>query len=144
MILCKSYIFWNIMSGRPPVIFVVSNCKLSMWSLSATRNTCKRSDAYSSIGLDFIIRDIPSVLKLILADQILDDSLCSSYKCNWCICRFIDKLYILSLTFRIPLPEVRIMLNEIFLIQVKMFFLWLWNTAQPIHNCYIFSELFFC
>ena len=33
-------------------------------------------------GLDFIIRDLPSVLILIIADQILNDSLCCSYKYN--------------------------------------------------------------
>jgi len=33
-----------------------------------------------------------SVLIQIIADQILNDSLCCSYKYNWCLCRFIFKL----------------------------------------------------
>ena len=43
-------------------------------------------------GPNFIIKDLPSVLILILA---LNDSLCCSNKYNWCLCRFIGKLYIL-------------------------------------------------
>jgi len=33
--------------------------------------------------------DLPSMLILIIADQILNDSLCCSYKYNWCLCRVI-------------------------------------------------------
>jgi len=40
-------------------------------------------------GPNFIIKDLPSVLILIIPVQILNDSLCCSNKYNWCLCRFI-------------------------------------------------------
>jgi len=40
-------------------------------------------------GPNIIIKDLPSVLIRIIADQILNDSLCWSNKYNWCLCRFI-------------------------------------------------------
>jgi len=43
----------------------------------------------SGPGPNFIIEDLPSVLILIIADQMLNDSLCCSNKYNWCVCRFI-------------------------------------------------------
>jgi len=46
-------------------------------------------------GPDFIIKDLPSVLILLIADQHLNDSLCCSNKYNWCLCRSIGKLYIM-------------------------------------------------
>jgi len=39
-------------------------------------------------GPNFITKDLPSVLILIIADQLLN-SLCYSNKYNWCLCRFI-------------------------------------------------------
>ena len=48
----------------------------------------------SEHGPNFIIKDLPSVLILIIADQILNDSMCCSNKYKWCLCRFIGKLYI--------------------------------------------------
>ena len=66
------------------------------------------------IGLEFIIKDLPSVLILIIADRMLNDSLCYSYKYNWFVCRFIDKLYILFWTFLINL-----LLHEIFWITLN-------------------------
>ena len=51
-------------------------------------------------GLDFITMDfLPSVLVLINANQILNESQSSSNKYISCLCRFIGKLYILLLTF---------------------------------------------
>jgi len=41
-----------------------------------------------------LVSNLPSVLILIIADQILNDSMCCSNKYN-CLCRFIGKLYIL-------------------------------------------------
>jgi len=38
--------------------------------------------------LNIIIKFLPSMLILIIADQILNDSLCCSNKYNWCLCRF--------------------------------------------------------
>jgi len=38
---------------------------------------------------------VPSALILIIADQLLNDSLYCSNKYNGCICEFIGKLYIL-------------------------------------------------
>ena len=46
-------------------------------------------------GPNFIIKDLASVLIVIIAHQILNDSLCCSNKYKWCLCRFISKLYIL-------------------------------------------------
>ena len=45
---------------------------------------------------------------------MLNDSLCCSYKYNWCLCRFIGELYILLLTFLIILSEICIISHEIF------------------------------
>jgi len=59
-----------------------------------------------SSGPDFIIKDLPSVLIQIIADQLLNDSLCCSNKYNWCLCRFIGKLYILLQTILIKLFEI--------------------------------------
>ena len=44
---------------------------------------------------NFIIEDLPSVLILIISDQILNYSRCCSNKYNGCLCRFIGKLYVL-------------------------------------------------
>jgi len=33
----------------------------------------------------YIIKDLPSVLILIIADNFLNDSLCCSYKYEWCV-----------------------------------------------------------
>ena len=44
-------------------------------------------------GPNFIIKDLPSVLIQIIADQILNDLLCCSYKYNCCLCRCIGKLF---------------------------------------------------
>jgi len=62
--------------------------------------------------------DLPSMLILIIADQILNDSLCCSYKYNGCLFRVICKLYILLLTFLI-LSEICIILLEICWIKLK-------------------------
>ena len=70
-------------------------------------------------GPNFIIKDLPSVLILIIADQILNDSLCCSNTYNWCLCRFMGKLYILLLTFLITLFEICIILHEIYWIKSK-------------------------
>ena len=70
-------------------------------------------------GLDFIIKDLPSVLILIIAYQTLNDSLCCSNKYNWCVCRFIGKQYILLLTFLINLSEICIIVHERILIKFK-------------------------
>ena len=43
---------------------------------------------------DFITKHLPSVLILVIADRIMNDSLCCFYKYNWCLCRFKAKLYI--------------------------------------------------
>jgi len=40
-------------------------------------------------GPDFIIKDLPSLLILIIAEQILNDSLCCFDKYNWCLCRYL-------------------------------------------------------
>jgi len=81
--------------------------------------------------LDFIIMALPSVLILIIAHQISNDSLCCSNRYIWCfICRFTDNLYILLLTFLTFLLEIDlcIILHEIFWIK------WLWNPAQNVKN----------
>ena len=62
---------------------------------------------------------IHSVTHIMIATQILNDSLCCSYKYNWCLCRFIGTLYILLLTFLINLSEICIILHEIFWIKLK-------------------------
>ena len=69
-------------------------------------------------GLDFIITDLPSVLILMIADQIWNHSLCCSYKYNWCLCRVIGKLEILLLTLLIILSDICIILLEIFWIKL--------------------------
>ena len=66
-------------------------------------------------GSNFIIKDLPSVLILIITDQILNDSMCCSYKYNWCLCRFIGKLYI----FLITLFEICIFWHEVYWIKFK-------------------------
>ena len=50
-------------------------------------------------GPNFIIKDLPSVLIVIIADHISNDSLCYFNKYNLCLCTFIDKLYIPLLSF---------------------------------------------
>ena len=52
-------------------------------------------------GPNCIIKDLPSVLILIIAHQTLNDSLCCSNKYNWCFCRFIGKLYTCILLLRL-------------------------------------------
>ena len=47
---------------------------------------------------NFIIKDLPSVLNWIIADQIFNDSLFCFNKYNWCFCTCIGKLYFLLLT----------------------------------------------
>ena len=77
----------------------------------------------------FIIKDLPSALILIIADQWLNDSLCCSNKSNWCVCIFLCKLYILRLTFLINfLKIVKVWLKYcgLNLRWIK----WLWNPAQ--------------
>ena len=64
-------------------------------------------------GPNFIIKDLPSVLILIIADQMLNDSLRCAYKYNWCLCRFIGKLYILLWTFLINLSDICIIVHGI-------------------------------
>ena len=65
-------------------------------------------------GPTIITKDLPSLLILIIADQMLIDSLSCSNKSNWCSCRFIGKLCILLLVFLIIcLKHVYICLNWI-------------------------------
>ena len=57
-------------------------------------------DIFKAIpGPNFIIKDLPSVLILIITDNILNDLLCCSNKYNRRLCRIIGKLYILLLAF---------------------------------------------
>ena len=69
--------------------------------------------------LDFIIEDLPSVLILIISKQVLNESLCRSYKFNWCVCRCIGKLWILTVTFLINLSEICIIMHTLFWIKFK-------------------------
>ena len=70
-------------------------------------------------GLDFIIKDLPSVLILrITANQILINLLCCSYKYNWCLCRFINKLYILLWTLLEILSVISIFVHKVFWIKL--------------------------
>ena len=70
-------------------------------------------------GLDFIIKDLPSVLILrITANQILINLLCCSYKYNWCLCRFIGKLYILLWTLLEILSVISIFVHKVFWIKL--------------------------
>ena len=71
------------------------------------------------MGLDFLIKDLPSVLILTIADQIVNDSLCCSYTYNCCLCRVIGKLYILLLTFLIDLSEICVIVHDIISIKLK-------------------------
>ena len=52
--------------------------------------------------------------------------ICWSYKYNWCLCRFIGKLYILLLTFLMNLSEICITLHGLSWSRIK----WLWNPAM--------------
>ena len=54
------------------------------------------------------------------ADTILEDSLWCFNIYNWCLCRFIDKLYTLFLTSIIHLSEICIILYETFWIKLKL------------------------
>ena len=67
-------------------------------------------------GLDFIIKNLPSVLIQIIVDQSLNDSLCCPYAYNWYLCTLIGKLYFLLLTLLMNLSEI---LHEIFWIKGK-------------------------
>ena len=58
------------------------------------------------------------LLILIIAHLMFNDSLCCSYKYNWCLCRFKGKLYILRLTFIIK-KRFFIILHELFGIKFK-------------------------
>ena len=73
-------------------------------------------------GLDFIIKDLPTVLIILFANQKLKKLLCCSYKYNWYLCRLIGKLqvYFLLLTFLIHLSEICINLHEVFGIKLKL------------------------
>ena len=55
--------------------------------------------------LDFIIKDLPLIFILVIANQILNDSLSCSYKYDCWLCRFICQLYILLWIFLINLFE---------------------------------------
>ena len=52
-------------------------------------------------GPNFTFQDISLVLILIIADQLLDDSLCCFNKCIQCLFGFIGQLYILLFIFLI-------------------------------------------
>ena len=43
-----------------------------------------------------------------------NDSLCCSYKYNWCKCTCTGKIYILLIIFLIILPEICILLHQLF------------------------------
>ena len=70
-------------------------------------------------GPNFIIKDLFLVLILIIANQISNDSLCCFNKYNFCLCRFIGKLYILFLTFLINLSKICIISHERVWIKLK-------------------------
>ena len=60
-----------------------------------------------------------SFISLIIADQILNDLLCCSYKYNLCLCRSIGQLYILLITFLINFSDICKVLHETFWIKLK-------------------------
>jgi len=68
--------------------FMEATCNSLQWY---RWNSVKTVLNFLYTGLDFIIKDLPSVLILIhvIADQIFNDKLCCSYRYNWCLCRFI-------------------------------------------------------
>ena len=70
-------------------------------------------------GLNFIIKDLLSVLIFILSDHISNDSLNCANKYNCCLCIFLGKLFILVLKFLIDLSETCIHLLDIFWIKLK-------------------------
>ena len=73
-------------------------------------------------GPNFIIKDLPSVVILIITDNGLKHSLCCFNKYNWCLCTCISKLYILLLTCLINLSETCIIKPELFWIKHKLDF----------------------
>ena len=72
-----------------------------------------------ALGPNFIIKDLPEVLILIIADHISIDSLCISYKYNRCLCKFIGELYTHFLTFLVHLSEICVLLHAIFRIKLR-------------------------
>ena len=71
-------------------------------------------------GLDFITKDLPSVLIQIIADQLLNDSLFCSYTYNEHYSRLSIILWFLLLTFLIKLSELCISLQEILCNKLKL------------------------
>jgi len=69
--------------------------------------------SYNTSLLDFIIKDLPSVLIFIIPDQIVHESLRCSCKYNCYLCRFIDKLYSPLLTILINLSEICIIVKYV-------------------------------
>ena len=75
---------------------------------------------YMYPGLDFIIKDLPSVLILIIADQRLNESRCCCNKFQGCQCRYIDKQYILLLLLLKYLSEIYVSVHEVCWIKLNL------------------------
>ena len=83
-----------------------------------------------SFKADFIIKDLPSMLILIVAYQIINDSLCCPSKYNWCLCSFIGELYILHLTILINLSAIYIILHNILCIKLNRSYYMIMKTSS--------------
>ena len=94
---------------------------------------------------NFTIKDLPSVLIIIISDQILNDSLCCLNKYNWCLCRFIGKLYILLWTLLEILSVISIFVHEVFWIKlivgVNNYEIRPWSVSLLFFSVRLFSVL---
>ena len=105
----SSVILSNTMSGML-TYWMPTNGTLLTWNTPVITKI-------SRAGSNFIIKNLPSVLILIIADQLLNYSLCCSNKYNWYLTRFIRKLYILPYTFLITLFKICISMHEVYWIK---------------------------
>ena len=87
--------------------------------------------------LEYKIKDLPSGLILIIADQSLTDLMCCAYTFNVCVvfCRLIGKL--LLWTFLTNLFEIGTTLHELFWIKLKPNSTWFWNPT----NVFVVTEV---
>ena len=99
---------WVIAStyNKSELLTTVS-CDNTIQSLMTSLNKLKP-------GPNFIFKDLPSVLILIIADQIPYDSMCCANKYNICLFTCIGKLEILLSTFLIIFSEICKGVPEIF------------------------------
>ena len=109
----KSNTHFSIVCCVPVTYYVLYVCVRFVFMIivfitaELERNLIHHNNVLTQSRPNFTIKDLPSVLILIIADQIVNDSLCCSNKYNWFLRKSIGKLY----TFLIKLSEICIILH---------------------------------